>query len=357
MRILQLIDTLEAGGAERVAVNMANALVDEVDASFLCATRREGALKKNLKLEVGYLFLERSSTLDVRAIKQLNKYVKHHKITHIHAHATSFFIGVIIKILNPKLKFVWHDHYGESEFLEQRPKTVLKLCSRYFNHIFCVNSKLKVWAEDNLKTKSVSYLPNFAELDHQPATTQLKGVLNKRIVCLANLRPQKDHLTLLKAFKDLNEEFPEWSLHLIGQDFQDDYSKSVVHYIKEAQLSNSVFVYGSCPDISAILSQCDIAVLSSKSEGLPLALVEYGLAKLPTITTNVGDCNLVISNESEGTLIEPQNSSALKTAIKTYINNPEQAKSAGEQLNLKIKTHFSKQTTIKKIVKVYQSIS
>ena len=357
MRILQLIDTLEAGGAERVAVNIANALVDEVEASFLCVTRREGALKNNLKLEVGYLFLERSFTLDISAIKRLNAFVKHHSITHIHAHATSFFIGVIIKILNPKLKFIWHDHYGESEFLEQRPKTVLKLCSRYFNHIFCVNSKLKVWAEQNLKTKSVSYLPNFAELDHQPAITKLKGVSNKRIVCLANLRPQKDHLTLLKAFKHLNHEYPEWSLHLIGQDFQDDYSKSIVNYIKEAQLSKSVFVYGSCPDIRAILSQCDIAVLPSKSEGLPLALVEYGLAKRPTIATNVGDCNLVISNESEGILIEPQNSSVLKTAIKIYINTPEKAKLAGEQLNLKVKAEFSKQAAIKKIVNVYQSIS
>ncbi|PQV47297.1 glycosyltransferase involved in cell wall biosynthesis [Jejuia pallidilutea] len=356
MRILQLIDTLNAGGAERVAVNFANALVDEVDASFLCATRREGVLKKLLKPEVGYLFLERSSTLDISAIKRLSVFVKHRNISHIHAHATSFFIGTILKILHPKIKLIWHDHYGESEYLKQRPKAVLKFCSKYFNHIFCVNSKLKVWAETNLKTTRVSYLPNFAELDRQSAITQLKGFVNKRIVCLANLRPQKDHITLLKAFKEVNSRFPKWSLHLVGQDFQDDYSKSIRSHIEIENLSNSVFMYGSCSDISAILKQCDIAVLSSKSEGLPLALVEYGLAKLPTIATNVGDCNLVISNENEGKLIAPQNSLALKNAIEVFINNPEKAKLAGEQLNLKVKLHFSKQATIKSIVKVYQSM-
>lgn len=45
MRIIQLIDSLEAGGAERMAVNFANGLASKADFSGLVCTRKEGLLK------------------------------------------------------------------------------------------------------------------------------------------------------------------------------------------------------------------------------------------------------------------------------------------------------------------------
>ncbi|RAJ17002.1 glycosyltransferase involved in cell wall biosynthesis [Olleya aquimaris] len=355
-RVLQLIDSLEAGGAERVAINFANALVGEVEGSFLCATRAEGLLKSSINSDVGYLYINKTKTIDFKAIRRLHRFVKDHHITIIHAHSTSYFLATIIKVLKPKLKLVWHDHYGKSEFLEQRPKGVLKICSYFFNHVFSVNSKLETWAKQYLKAKSVSYLPNFAIKNKIASTTNLKGEPGKRIVCLANLRPQKDHLNLLQAFKDVLKTHPDWTLHLVGQDFKDAYSKSVFKFINTNQLEYNVFVYGSCPDTSAILSQCTIGVLSSKSEGLPLALLEYGLAGLPVITTDVGDCNLVVSNRQEGLLIPSNNSLALEKALLEFITNPEKAKLASSTLHHKVELQFSEASAIKTIKAIYQSI-
>lgn len=59
MRILQIIDSLDAGGAERMAVQIANELQIAGHESHLCATRREGLLKKTINSEVGYLFIEK----------------------------------------------------------------------------------------------------------------------------------------------------------------------------------------------------------------------------------------------------------------------------------------------------------
>jgi hypothetical protein len=91
MKVLQLIDSLEAGGAERVAVNYANGLLDIVDASYLCATRAEGLLKGELNKDVGYLFLNKKTTLDSKAIKLLYQFIKDEKIQIVHAHGSSFF--------------------------------------------------------------------------------------------------------------------------------------------------------------------------------------------------------------------------------------------------------------------------
>ncbi|GAL61464.1 glycosyltransferase [Algibacter lectus] len=91
MKVLQLIDSLEAGGAERVAVNYANGLVHMIDASYLCTTRAEGLLKGELNKDVGYLFLNKKKTIDVKAIKRLHQFIKNEDIDIIHAHGSSFF--------------------------------------------------------------------------------------------------------------------------------------------------------------------------------------------------------------------------------------------------------------------------
>ena len=59
MRVLQLIDSLDAGGAERMSVTIANALSTRIDRSYLCTSRKEGVLKSDLKKDVGYLFLRK----------------------------------------------------------------------------------------------------------------------------------------------------------------------------------------------------------------------------------------------------------------------------------------------------------
>ncbi|WP_158844229.1 glycosyltransferase [Algibacter sp. L1A34] len=357
MRVLQLIDSLEAGGAERVAVNYANGLLDHVEASYLCATRAEGLLKSSLKTEVGYLYLKRTKTVDVKAIKALNKFINTNGITIIHAHASSYFLATLIKVLNPKLKLVWHDHYGKSEFLHERSKGLLTQCSRFFNHVFSVNSKLENWTKINLKAKLVSYLPNYAVVSDTQLITNLRGETGRRIVCLANLRPQKDHLNLLNAFKLVLVNYPDWTLHLVGQDFKDDYSQAIFNYVKKESLEENVFIYDTCLDISAILKHCSIGVLSSKSEGLPLALLEYGLAGLPVVSTNVGDCPKVIENKSLGVLVNQENEQELCTGILSIIRDKNQASLMGNALKKQVKINFSEKHIIPKVIKVYKDIS
>ena len=357
MRVLQLIDSLEVGGAERVAVNYANGLLNHIDGSYLCTTRAEGLLKHSLKKEVGYLYLKRTKTVDFKAIRTLSKFINTNGITIIHAHASSYFLATLIKVLNPKLKLIWHDHYGKSDFLDERPKGVLKFCSRFFNHIFCVNSKLKTWAENELNASSVSFLFNFAVSEDVVQTTVLKGKKGKRMVCLANLRPQKDHLNLLKAFKRVTRVYPDWSLHLIGKDFKDDYAQRIFQCIEKENLEHQVYSYGSCTDISAILKQSDIGVLASKSEGLPLALLEYGLASLPVVSTDVGDCKKIIENENLGYLILSENVDVLHEALLCLMKKSnEEKRSMGDALNKHIELHFSQKKTITKVLTLYRSI-
>ncbi|WP_298516035.1 glycosyltransferase family 4 protein [uncultured Kordia sp.] len=355
MKTLQVIDTLDTGGAEKLAVTYANALTTEVEASFLCVTRKEGVLKNQVSEEVGYLFLNRKRTLDFGAIKRLKAFIKENEIKIVHAHATSFFIVFLTKLIYPKFKMVWHDHYGNSEFLKERKSFVIKMASYAMSGVISVNQRLKDWAENNLAVSRVVYLSNFpVKSETVKAATQLHGVNGKRIICLANLRPQKDHLLLLQAFKAVQKE--DWTLHLVGKDFEDDYSRQIKLYIHDHELSGKVFVYGSREDVSHILNQCHVGVLSSKSEGLPIALLEYGLHELAVLTTDVGECNRVVSDETKGYIVPPNDATQFAEKLELLMGNQLERLAKAENLHAHIQENFAQKAIIQQLINFYNEL-
>ena len=147
MRIIQIIDSLETGGAERMAVSYANALAGTIEFSGLVVTRKEGPLLNQLFSEVSYLFINKKKSIDLKSLIKLRKFVIANKVEIVHAHSTSFFTAFLLKISYSKVKLIWHDHYGNSEFLLKRPAFVLKVILPFFSGIIAVNQKLKNWSE------------------------------------------------------------------------------------------------------------------------------------------------------------------------------------------------------------------
>jgi glycosyltransferase involved in cell wall biosynthesis len=337
-----------------MAVNIANGLAEEGIASHVCATRQEGDLKAKIGSEVHYLFINKKSSLDVKALQKLVRYIKSNEINTLHSHATSYFTAFLIKLQLPKINIVWHDHYGDSENLRARKKFPLTLISRTFRTVISVNNNLHQWAQQNLKAKQYRYLPNFAAFGPENIkTTQLHGENEKRIVCLANLRPQKDHINLLKSFKIVQEKHPDWTLHLVGLDFKDVYSDAIKSYITQQNLNTHVFLYGSCADTEHILEQATMGVLSSKSEGLPVALLEYGLSKLPVVVTDVGECGKVVSNMESGMVVPPNNENKMAEGIIFLIENDKQRKVFGENLYNNTVLNYGKNTYLTQLIPIY----
>jgi glycosyltransferase involved in cell wall biosynthesis len=347
MRIIQLIDSLEAGGAERMAVNYANELSEKIEFSGLVASRQQGQLLNQLNKNVNYLFLNKKSSLDLKSILLLKKFIKHNKVNFIHAHSTSFFLAFLIKLFIPNLKLIWHDHYGDSEFLEARPIKILKFVMKFYDGIIVVNQKLKNWNEIKLNFKNVIYLPNFPTLEiNVNEKTRLNGFDNKRIICLANLREQKNHFLLIKVAERLKKTHSEWSFHLVGKDFNDHYSSVIKNLVSEKMLSNNVFIYGSKQDITNILEQSEIAVLTSSSEGLPLALLEYGLNKKPVVVTSVGEITAIINNNINGFMVSPDDENGFYDCILKLINDKILANKMAKLLNDLVLLTYSKNAVI-----------
>lgn len=353
MKILQLIDTLHPGGAERVALNYANCLMKYGIESHLCVSREKGILVDEVDEGVKIHFLNKKSVFDLLALMRLRRIIKEHKIDIVHAHGSSWFFAVLSKNANLNFKLIWHDHYGNSEFLAKRNKALLSSFSRKFNGILSVNSKLRDWAQNNLYCKNVLFLNNFIKEGVEAINNKdfLKGQSKFKIICVANLRQQKDHTTLINAFRILTKEDNNISLHLFGKEYKDRYSKDI---LEEFKAIPSLFWYGEVKNIQSYLGQADVGVLSSKSEGLPLALLEYARAGLAVVCTDVGECRRVVG--SFGKLVSSGDQISLAKAISFYMDNKKILEEDSINLKERIKQLYSEENIIPKYLSFCETI-
>jgi glycosyltransferase involved in cell wall biosynthesis len=357
MRVLQIIDSLEPGGAERMAVNYANALSETITLSALVATRQEGVLKDQLGEKVDYLFLNRKRTIDLKSIFRLRSFVCKHKIDIVHAHGTSFFQASLLKLICPQIKIIWHEHYGARVDQTRKGNLILFLSSIFFSSIFVVNHQLVAWVKKYFFLNEVHYIPNFVIVDHTLENpTFLNGNNEKRIVCVANLKNPKNHLALLTAFKEMRLASLGWTLHLVGKDYKDNYSILLKDFINKNNLEKFIFIYGSKNDIQHILEQATIGALASSAEGFPLVLLEYGLAKVPVICSDVGYCSEIIKNNVNGLLFNPLDDVQMQNQLFKMISDKQLRNSLAVELHNSVSNNYSESKVLDILLLQYKQI-
>lgn len=356
--VMHLVDSLEAGGTERMAVNLVNCLPRERYQPYLCTTRRDGPLETLVSPDVLRLGLERKHRFDLTALRRLIAVNRQCGIRILHAHSSALFVAAAASLFAPYPAVIWHDHFGRYA-IERRSALLFRQPMRRVGGVIAVNEPLARWARERLRfpAERVWYIPNFIvadEQDRRPAA--LPGTPGARIVCVANLRPQKDHLTLITAMALVVRRLPSAHLLLLGATNDEAYLDFLKNEIARLELDRHISFLGHRDDVTAILRACDIGVLSSASEGLPLALMEYGMAGLPAITTAVGQCPDLLDHGRAGILTPPGAPTPLAAALLALVNSPERRSALGAKLSRRVRERHSPEAILKQVCQVYDTV-
>lgn len=336
--MLQIIDSLDVGGAERMAVNIANVFQDNQIDNVICVTRLNGAFHRLLDKNVPYYFLHKKNPLDLTAFINLLRIIARYKPTIIHAHSTSYLWAGLAKLFFRQIKLVWHDHRGVNMEGPNKSRPFLKLLSKKMSGIIVVNEDLK---QRNLRQTSVPaerirFIKNFPDVRMISDDNRSKNDVN--ILCLANLRPEKNHQMLLDVFARILSKFASKNIYLwlAGKAFDPQYQEKLIAYALELGIFDKVKFMGNVQDTTTLLSKAHIGVLTSNFEGLPVSLLEYGLAALPVVVTDVGYCREVLGNGEYGWLVPNHNADAFADTLQYVIENREESREKGKQLKQRI---------------------
>jgi glycosyltransferase involved in cell wall biosynthesis len=354
--VMHLVATLDAGGAERMAVNLVNHLPRQRYRVHLCSTRADGPLAPLVRDDVTWLRLGRTRRWDRAALARLVAHVRRHRVRILHAHSDALFAAVLASLQPPYPRVVWHDHFGG--LLPRRRVLPYWLAARRVQAVIAVNGALATWARRRLRVREerVRYVTNFVEPHPEAlgtAAPRLPGVAGKRVACVAHLREQKDHVTLVRAFARVVAREPQAHLLLVGAAPDPAQLARVQGEIAAQGLVAHVSWLGARDDVPAILAQCAVGVLGSRSEGLPLALLEYGAAGLATVATHVGQCAEVLDGGRCGTLVPAGDPAALGDALHALLADADARRALGARLGERVRTTYDIARALRAVEDVY----
>jgi glycosyltransferase involved in cell wall biosynthesis len=171
------------------------------------------------------------------------------------------------------------------------------------------------------------------------------------IGCIARLSVEKDHETLLKAMTLIVKKHPDALLILVGDGPLENEIKKIV---SELHIEKSVRLLGQIDDVANFIQHVNFTVLSSKTEGLPLCVLESLALEKPVIATSVGDIPEIIVDGLNGLLVPPQNAEKLADAIERLITNPSGTREMGVRGRKIIEDKFSLDTMARETEKEYR---
>src|SRR6266567_4414660 len=133
------------------------------------------------------------------------------------------------------------------------------------------------------------------------------GTQNQTLVVLVgNMHSDvKGHPWLIAAAPAVLQEFPSTRFVLVGDGEQ---RALFERQVADFGLQRNFIFLGRRADVPQILAACDIAVLPSRAEGLPNAVLEYMVVGLPTVVSRVGGNAELVEDGRTGLLVPPEDS-------------------------------------------------
>ena len=179
-------------------------------------------------------------------------------------------------------------------------------------------------------------LPAAAHAAARAATRRSLGIPVDAPLLLAvgNLYPVKDHATLLRAAATL----PGVSVAIAGRGEEEEKLRALA---AELGLGARLHLLGLRDDVADLHRAADLFVQPSRSEGLPLAILEAMGAGLPVVATRVGGIHEAVIDGRTGRLVPPADPAALAAALRELLDAPERRAAFGRAGTARAEQEFS----------------
>ena len=337
------------------------------------AAKNNLSQKKGLKLDnadkVFDVSFERSpfNKKNIQAYKELKKIIKDNKYDIIHCNTPmgGFLARVIGKKYRKKgMKIIYTAH--GFHFFKGAPKLnwilyypIEKYLSKYTDCLITMNiedyeiAKNKFHATKTVYTHGIGLnTKKFEIIMTEEEKNELRQNLGLKqndfvMIYVAELTPRKNHYMILNTMKELKKK-KNIKILLVGNGpLENEYKK----YIEENNLEESVKMLGYRIDIPRLMKISNIAISTSRQEGLPVNVMEAMKSGLPDIVTNCRGNRDLIENGKNGYVIENND----KERILELYNNSSLVKNMGKEGITMVKP-FEIENVIEELRKIYENI-
>jgi len=364
--ILHIIDTTGPGGAETVFIDLASCLpADQYKA--VVTIRGKGWVYDELQRRgIEPILLDAKGSFNWRYLLKLRKLIKQENVDLIQAHLLGASIYSALAGLISRVPVVATLHGLVDIGINERFKALkIGAINLGVKKIIAVSKDLMddVLQRTNLKankTKVIYNGINTAQFASQRSTSIRKkygwGDDDFVIGCLGNIRPAKAYDILLAAANSVKNSDRKIRFVIAGQPDKNNiiYNK-LLKQREQLGLTESVQFLGFIDDSVEFLSNLDLFMSSSISEGLPLSAIQAMAAGLPILATRCGGFEELITHEREGWLVDIKRPDQLAESICQLAERPDIRNQLAHNAIEKAR-EFDTALMLSKYLKVYENI-
>lgn len=322
-KILYGIDSLVRGGTELQLVGLISRLdkskfkpylltIKDTDTSLI----PEGCIHVNLHIPKIFSFA------GVGQILKLAFWLRRERIDIVQSYFqdTTLILGIAAWLASVRTRISCFRDMGfwADGKVEKALKKIYPLMTNYIANASAVG---EVFVKQfNLKPEKLLVLPNGIDLEKFPFKEPTENITN---VCIVGNMTRKVKRTdlFIKAAAELVYEYPNITWHVIG----DGHLRPELEVLAgKLGLAKTMIFVGRIPDVDQYLEKMQIGVISSDSEGLSNAILEYMLKGVVCVATNVGGTPEIILDNETGCLVKPNNYKEIANKVKFLIENKQE---------------------------------
>jgi len=356
---MQVVWSFEVGGAEKLAIQIATHVDRRAYAPAICVLAQDGPLRAEMEATGAPVFAVEPDGLPrgvLRVLRVLREFRP--DVLHSHNYGAGFYAAVAGRLAGVPVLMTRHG----------RPKVVAPfpmaraVTSRLTSRFVAVSDDVYrlMMERSGVSPEKVCTVLNGVDLDAfagQPdaAARGRMGVPAGRFLfgTVGRLGRAKAQDHMVMALRALLDEGLDVHLVLAGEGDQ----RPVIEAARdELRLRDRVTLIGNCADVPGFLRSIDAFVLSSYTEGIPVALLEAMAAGLPLVSTAVGGIPEVVADGESGLLVEVKRPDLLAAAMGRLVQDAALRVRLGAAARETVRQRFSARRMVEQYCREYDAL-
>ncbi|MCA8977732.1 MAG: glycosyltransferase, partial [Planctomycetes bacterium] len=168
---------------------------------------------------------------------------------------------------------------------------------------------------------------------------------------IGGLRAEKDHATLLRAFASVIGAGRQCRLRIVGGGVMRDELRALT---AELGVAAAVDFVGAVSDTAPEYRELDVFVLSSRTEQMPIALLEAMASGCAVVATDVGDVRVILPDSQQPFVVRKEDPAALAAALAAILDDPTMRRRLGEDNRRQVAGEYESRVCLDRFARLYE---
>jgi len=346
IKVLHLIDSGGLYGAEKMLLSLVQEQIKQGLEPMILSAGEPGTVEKPIeaeakRLELPVMAWRMKPGLNLRGSIAIIRWSRNegYELLHSHGYKFNVLMGLWpkafrkIPLITTLHGYIKARRYSKSWMYESLDRFALRKMDAV---VLVTDAMKKDIPEEIVSSRNTVVIVNGLETEQlkqsaaEPLPSELSLIMKHHsplLLAVGRLSHEKGFDRLIDAFKVVKDKYAEAGLIIIGEGRA---RQNLEQQVADSGLRDSIYLPGYFESVPALMAHADLLCMPSRTEGMPITLLEAMAVGLPLCASDVGDVNRVLGGGKGGKVSPVSDSESLANDLLACLDDPGQLRRAAD---------------------------